>query len=166
MDIKTRISELLRLLSKDLFDREAIFETTFLSLFTEQPVYIYGRSGSGKNIIARRAIQMFRDINVLSFAKRYQEIPKNLEDYQIVFFQGFDSKNPLCHNFVNIIIQEKAARSLIMTSKERPEASLTDVGIADQVLFVLSLPETFSVESLQKLLKENIKLVNKNIREV
>lgn len=162
MDIKTRISELLRLLSKDLFDREAIFETTFLSLFTEQPVYIYGRSGSGKNIIARRAIQMFRDINVLSFAKRYQEIPKNLENYQIVFFQGFDSKNPLCHNFVNIIIQEKAARSLIMTSKERPEASLTDTGIADQVLFILTLPETFSVESLQKVLKENVN-INNNI---
>ncbi|HOG67846.1 MAG TPA: hypothetical protein PLT31_04695 [Fibrobacteraceae bacterium] len=160
MDIKTRISELLRILSNDLFDRESIFELTFLALFTEQPVYIFGRSGSGKNIIAKRAIQMFRDINVLTFAKRYQEIPKNLEDYQIVFFQGFDSKNPLCNNFVNITIQEKSARSLIMTSKERPEASLAEAGIADQVLFILSLPEIYSVNSLQKLLKENFNINN------
>lgn len=158
MDITTRISELLQILSNGLFARESIFEHTFLASFIEQPVYIFGRSGSGKNIIAKRAIQMFKNMNVLSFAKRYQEMPKNLEDYQTVFFQGFDSKNPLCSNFVNVIIQEKKTRSIIITSKERPESSLAEAGIADQVLFILSLPETYSVETLQKLLKVNVAL--------
>ena len=141
MEIKNRISELLGLLTNGLFDRGPIFELAFLSVFSEQSTYIFGRSGSGKNIIAKRLVQAFRDPNVLTFGKRQQEIPDEFNDYQIVLFQGFDSKSPICSSFVNIALQEKAGRSLLMISKDRPEVALNRAGVGDQILFVLSLPE-------------------------
>lgn len=160
METKKRISELLGLLTNGLFDRGPIFELAFLSVFTEQSTYIFGRSGSGKNIIAKRLVQAFRDPNVLTFGKRQQEIPNEFNDYQIVLFQGFDSKSPICSSFVNIALQEKAGRSLLMISKDRPEVALNRAGVGDQILFVLSLPEVYSVDALHQLLKENLNVKN------
>ncbi|NLO22914.1 MAG: hypothetical protein GX116_01060, partial [Fibrobacter sp.] len=165
MSINTKVLNLLNLLSNDLFEREYLLHLTFLALFIKQPVFLFGLSGSGKNFIARRAIQMFQNPKVLSFIKRYKQIPDNLNEYHFAFFQGFDSKNPLSHNFVNIILQEKESRSILITSKERPESALNRAGIADQIFLSLSLPEVYSPQTIEKLLTSTLSVHDIQIPE-
>ena len=154
MTITERISKLMNILTQGLMDREDLVRLGFLSIIAEQPIYLYGRSGSGKKIIIDRLIKAFRAPKVQQFGRRNHQVTEKSEPYSITIYNSFDGSNPSMANSVQIIMEERLTRALILSGHQRPDVALNEAGIADCIHLVLSIPDTISAEALLYLLKE------------
>ncbi len=155
MTLTERIRELLAILTRGLIEREAVVQLGFLSIIAEQPIYLYGRSGSGKKIIIDHLIKAFRAPKVQQFGRRNHQVTEKTEPNSITIYNSFDGSNASMANSVQIIMEERLTRALILSSHQRADVALNEAGIADSIHLVLSIPDTISAEALQHILNEH-----------
>ena len=152
MALKGRISNLMKALCNDIVERDVFLQIIFLCLFTNQPINICGRSGSGKSLLVRRAKHAFHNNKALLFGRRFLSLPEKLDDFDMVLFQDFDGDNIETKKTLQIIFQEFENKPILITGTRRPESTLSDAGIIDSITVSLSLPEHISSDSLKLLL--------------
>ena len=152
MALKGRISDLMKALCNDIVERDVFLQIIFLCLFTNQPINICGRSGSGKSLLVRRAKHAFHNNKALLFGRRFLSLPEKLDDFDMVLFQDFDGDNIETKKTLQIIFQEFENKPILITGTRRPESTLSDAGIIDSITVSLSLPEHISSDSLKLLL--------------
>lgn len=153
MTLSERISQLMTILTKGLTDRESIVQLGLLAIITEQPIYLYGRAGSGKKVIMEHLASAFRVPSLQAFGHRNAAITGKVESKDIITFNSFESDNAEMVHSVQIALEEHLARSLILISRERPDAALNKAGLTDSIHVVLTVPETLSQDALQELLR-------------
>src|SRR5574344_2531163 len=152
MTLPICIRQLIAILIKGLPDRESIVQLGLLSVITEQPIVIYGRSGSGKKIIMRRIGNGFRAPNQQEFGHRNAVITGKVEPKDIIVFNSFESDNAEMVHSVQIVLEEHLSRALVLITRERPDIALNKAGFADSIHLVLNVPDTLSSDALQELL--------------
>lgn len=152
MALKERINSLLVALKNGIVERDAFLQIIFLSILTNQPIYIFGRSGSGKSLLVKRAKQAFKANNTLFFGKRDRVLPEQISEYDMVQFVGFDGAESLTQKAIKIILQEFEDKPIILSGERRAESTLSEAGIIDAINISLALPESLKSVSLQKLL--------------
>lgn len=150
--LKERIKKLLSAVAEGVVDRDIFLQVIFLSVLTNQPLYIFGRSGAGKSLLLGRVLLAFKANNTLRYGRRRQTLPETFEEYDIMHFNDFDVKNEETKRAVQVIFQEFESRPIVITGSRRPESVLSEAGIIDSVGVALTLPETLSTESLKQLL--------------
>jgi len=153
MTLPERISQLMAILTKGLTDRESIVQLGLLSIITEQPIYLYGRAGSGKKVIMEHLTGAFRAPSLQAFGHRNAAISGKVEPKDIITFNSFESDNAEMVHSVQIALEEHLARALILISRERPDAALSKAGLADSIHIVLTVPEALSQDALEELLR-------------
>ncbi len=152
MAVKERIKSLMKALQQGIVERDVFLQIIFLSILTNQPIYIFGRPGSGKSLLVKRAKQAFAAKRTLRFGKRFRTLPDKLEAFDLVYFMSFDGSDEETRNAANIVFQEFEDRPIILSGSRRPESNLSEAGVIDSINISLSLPETLKPESLKQLL--------------
>ena len=133
MALKGRISDLMKVLCNDIVERDVFLQIIFLCLFTNQPINICGRSGSGKSLLVRRAKHAFHNNKALLFGRRFLSLPEKLDDFDMVLFQDFDGDNIETKKTLQIIFQEFENKPILITGTRRPESTLSDAGIMESM---------------------------------
>lgn len=77
MNLTERIALLLQKLSAGMPEREFWFQLAFLGIIINEPFYIFGRSGSGKSLLAKRLVSCIRKPKILSFGKKSTKYPEH-----------------------------------------------------------------------------------------
>lgn len=152
MALKERIKNLLDVLKQGVVERDSFLQLIFLSILTNQSIYVFGRSGAGKGLLVGRATRAFKNNNVLVFGKRTRMLPEDFNEFDMVHFKSFDGSEVLTQKAINVIVQEFKGKPIVISGERRAESSLCEAGVIDHIYLVLSLPETLKPESLQKLL--------------
>lgn len=158
MTLTKRISELLLALNKGIPEREACFQLGFLAAVSGEPFYLFGRSGSGKNLLAERLASAFKNAKILKVGTRQQAFPNNLSTFDVIIFQNFNPTDEETKENVKIALSDRGNAPLIITSDQRPEVTLNRADIADRVTLSIPLPESLSPAALCELLQNQSKL--------
>lgn len=158
MTLTKRISELLTALSNGIPEREACFQLGFLAAISGEPFYLFGRSGSGKNLLADRLASAFKNAKILKMGRRQQAFPSNLGTFDVIIFQNFNPLDEQTKENVKSALTDRENAPLIITSDQRPEVTLNRADIADRVTLSIALPESLSSAALCSLLQDQSKL--------
>lgn len=153
MTLTKRISELLTALGNGIPEREACFQLGFLAAISGEPFYLFGRSGSGKNLLAERLSNAFKNAKVLKVGNRQQVFPSNLSSFDVIIFQNFNPLDDETKENVKLALSGRENAPLIITSDQRPEVTLNRADIADRITLCITLPESLSPAALCNLLQ-------------
>lgn len=152
MTLAERIRKLLSELEKGLIERENLLRLAFLAVVTQQPTYLYGRAGSGKRALVEHLVSGFRGLNVRSYGRRLQELPKEAEPLDIAIFTSFEASISPMTTAIRAILDENLSRELLILGRNRPDACLAEAGLSDSIHLVLTFPDTVSPDALKDLL--------------
>ncbi|PWJ70064.1 MULTISPECIES: hypothetical protein [unclassified Fibrobacter] len=158
MTLTKRISELLTALNTGIPERESCFQLGFLAAVCGEPFYLFGRSGSGKNLLAERLANAFKNAKILKVGRRQQAFPNNLASFDVIIFQNFNPLDDETKDNIKIALSDRENAPLIITSDQRPEVTLSRADIVDRVTLSISLPESLSSAALCDLLQNQSKL--------
>ncbi len=151
MELKSRIQELMQFLTHDIVERDSFIHIIFLSFLTNQSIYVYGRSGTGKSLLVRRVTKAFATNKTLKFGKRIQALPENLDEYEVMYFADFDRSEEEIKKILRIAFYELNEKALVITGCSRPERVFSEIGVLDKLNIALQLPEFLSAESLKQI---------------
>lgn len=154
MTLTKRISELLLALNNGIPERESCLQLGFLAAINGEAFYIYGRSGSGKNLIANRITAACKSAKILKMGRRQHTFPTNLSTFDIIVFQDFNPLDDAAKENIQTAISDRADAPLILTSDQRPEVTLSRANIMDRVTLSVTLPESISPAALCDLLQK------------
>ncbi len=157
MTLTKRISELLQALYHGVPERETCIQLGFLATVMDAPLYIFGRSGSGKSLIADRIAAAFKNAKILKMGRRQQVFPNKLSAFDLIIFQNFNSQDDVTKENIHTAIHEREGASLILISDQRPEVALSRVEATDHIILSTSLPESLSPAALCSLLQDHSK---------
>ena len=124
MTLTKRISELMTSLVTGIPEREFQIQLGFLATLLGESFYLYGRSGSGKALILERWIAAFKNAKALKVGSREQDMPVNLDSYDIIEFLTYDPRNENVKDNVTIALEDHGKASLILSGEMRPEDAL------------------------------------------
>ena len=62
-EISERISQIIKNVCRDLYDREDVVRVVVLSILAGQNVFLYGPPGTGKSMISRKVSGIFESSN-------------------------------------------------------------------------------------------------------
>lgn len=158
MTLSKRISELLSALNAGVPERESCIQLGFLAAACGEAFYIYGRSGSGKNLIADRIVAAYKNAKILKMGRRQHTFPSNLSAFDMLVFQDFNPLDDTAKENIQTAISDKEQAPLILTSDQRPEVTLSRANIMDRVTLSVTLPESISPAALCDLLKKQGKI--------
>ncbi|MCF0223618.1 MAG: hypothetical protein HUK20_05055 [Fibrobacter sp.] len=158
MTLTKRISELLLALNHGIPEREFIIQLGFLAAVTGEPFYIYGRSGSGKNLLADRLSAIFKNGKILKMNRHQQNFPSALAPFDAIIFQNFNPLNESSKEYIQTALTDRENAPLIITGDQRPEVILNRADIIDRITISLALPESLSANALCELLQNQSKL--------
>ena len=153
MTLTKRISELMTSLVVGIPEREFQIQLGFLATLLGESFYLYGRSGSGKALILERWIAAFKNAKALKVGSREQDMPVNLDSYDIIEFLTYDPRNENVKDNVTIALEDHGKASLILSGEMRPEDALCRGEIIDNISLTIVLPENISAVALCELLK-------------
>ena len=153
MTLTKRISELMASLAAGIPEREFQIQLGFLATLLGESFYLYGRSGSGKALILERWIAAFKNAKALKIGSREQDMPANLDSYDIIQFLAYDPRNENTKANVNIALEDQGKASVILAGEMRPEDALCRGEIIDNISLTIVLPENISATALCDLLK-------------
>lgn len=163
MTLTKRISELLLALNYGIPEREAAIQLGFLASITGEPFYIYGRSGSGKNMLADRLVAAIKNAKILKMGRHQQNFPNNLTTFDAIIFQNFNPLDEASKENVQTALTGRENAPLIITSDQRPEVVLNRADIADRITLSVALPESLSAKALCDLLQNQSKMEDARI---
>lgn len=152
MTLAERIQALLREIEKGLVERENILRLAFLAIITQQPTYLYGRAGAGKRPVIRHLIAGFRDLGIQTYGRRNFDLPSAEKPADIAVFTSFDSSFAPMLDAIRAILDEHLSGELLLSGRMRPDAALSEAGLADSIHLVLTFPDTISPDALKELL--------------
>ena len=153
MTLTKRISELMASLAAGIPEREFQIQLGFLATLLGESFYLYGRSGSGKALVLERWIAAFKNAKALKIGSREQDMPANLDCYDIIQFLAYDPRNENTKSNVNIALEDHGKASVILSGEMRPEDALCRGEIIDNISLTIVLPENISATALCDLLK-------------
>lgn len=165
MTLTQRISELLQALNNGIPERESCIQLGFLATVTNEPFFVYGRSGSGKSLLADRLTQAFKEPRVLKIGRRQQAFPSKLGSFDFISFQNFNPIDEVAKENVQIALHDRENAALLISSDQRPESVLSRAEISDQITLTISLPDSLSPDALCELLQNLGYLENIHIPE-
>lgn len=160
-----RISQLLDALCNGIPERESYIQLGFLATVAGAPLYIYGRPGSGKSLIANRLAAAQKNPRILKVGRRQQNFPDKVSDFDIIIFQSFNSTDDDTKENIHTAIYDRNNAALILTGDQRPETALNNIDVADHIVLSMSLPESLSPKALCSLLQDQSKLNEPKIPE-
>lgn len=163
MTLTKRISELLTALCNGIPERESCIQLGFLATVTGAPIYIFGRSGSGKSLIANRLAASYKNARVLNVGRRQQAFPSKLNAFDIIIFQNFNPLDETTKENIHTALHEREDAALVLTGDQRPETALSRIEITDHIVLSISLPESLSPAALCGLLQDQSKLEEAHI---
>lgn len=153
MTLTERIALLLQKLSAGMPEREFWFQLAFLGIIINEPFYIFGRSGSGKSLLAKRLISCLRKPKLLSFGKKTTKYPDSISDRDLIIFNDFNPQDETLKQNLQIAMQEKGDIPLFILGDSRPESAMRLSGLADRITLTITLPESLSSNALCNLLQ-------------
>ena len=124
MTLTKRISELMASLVVGVPEREFQIQLGFLVALLGESFYLYGRSGSGKALILERWVAAFKNAKALKIGSREQDMPANLDSYDIIQFLTYDPRNEKIKDNVRITLEDHGKASVILSGEMRPEDAL------------------------------------------
>lgn len=160
-----RIMKLLEALCNGIPERESYIQLGFLASVAGAPMYIYGRPGSGKSLIANRLAAAYKDPRVLKVGRRQQNFPDRVGVFDIIIFQSFNSLDDVTKENIHTAIYDRNNAALILTGDQRPETALNNIDVSDHIVLSMSLPESLSPKALCSLLQDQSKLSDPKIPE-
>jgi MoxR-like ATPase len=146
-------------------ERQDRLQLAFLATVNNETFYLYGRTGSGKSFLIRRLLAAFKKVRLLQMGNRTQQLPDNLNDYDIILFQNFNPIDDSTKDNVRNALQDRTNTALILSSDIRPENAMGRAEIADEITLTISMPDSLSPEALCSLLQNQGKLQNFHIPE-
>ena len=158
MTLTQRIQELLQALCADFPERESCLKLGFLAAVNGEPFYLYGRTGSGKNLLANRLTAAFKNANILQVGTRQYDFPSKLSDFDLIIFQNFNPIDDSTKENVRNSLQYRDNASVILSSDIRPENAMGRAEIADEITLTISMPDSLSPDALCSLLKNQGKV--------
>ena len=76
--MKTRVTELITVLSDGLYEREEIVAVSLLSTLSGQSIFLYGLPGTAKSLIARRLSKVFKDSTHFEYLMQKFSTPEDV----------------------------------------------------------------------------------------
>lgn len=61
MPIKIRLKKLLKIISKDIFEKEKAFKLALLAMLSGESIFLFGKPGTAKSMLARRMKEIIKD---------------------------------------------------------------------------------------------------------
>lgn len=158
MTLTKRISELLTALCSGIPERETCIQLGFLATVTSAPMYIFGRSGSGKSLVANRLAASFKTPRILKMGRRQQTFPGKLNAFDMIIFQNLNPQDEEAKENIHTALHEREDAALAIIGDQRPESALSRLEITDHIVLSISLPESLSPAALCSLLQDQEKL--------
>ncbi len=124
MTLTQRIQELLQNLCVDFPERESCLRLGFLAAVNNEPFYLYGRTGSGKNLLTSRLISAFKDARVLQVGSRQHDFPAKVSDFDLIIFQNFNPIDDSTKENVRNSLRYSNNATVILSSDIRPENAM------------------------------------------
>ena len=158
MTLTQRIQELLQHLCADFPERESCLRLGFLAAVNNEPFYLYGRTGSGKNLLTHRLVSAFKDAKVLQVGSRQRDFPSKINAFDLIIFQNFNPIDDSTKENVRNSLQYRDNAAVILSSDIRPENAMGRAEIADEITLTIYMPDSLSPESLCSLLQNQGKV--------
>jgi len=76
--LKSRISNILKHLNNDLYEREEIISVSLLSALADQNIFLYGPPGTAKSLISRRLSKVFKTDNYFEYLMQKFSTPEEV----------------------------------------------------------------------------------------
>lgn len=165
MTLTERISELLQAMNNGIPERESCIQLAFLATVTNEPFFVYGRSGSGKSLLTDRLSQAFKESHVLKMGRRQQTFPNKLNAFDLIIFQNFNPADEESKENLQIALHDRENAALVVSSDQRPESVLSRAEITDHITLTVALPDSLSPDALCELLQNLGYLENVHIPE-
>lgn len=153
MSLRQRFSEILKIITQNIPEREYYVQLGFLTALVHEPFYLYGRPGCGSSLMIRRIASAFKDAKILKIDKKQKQLPENINDFNLIIFDNFTPGDEQSKNSLQIAIHDKANTSIIITGDQKPESVLSRSEVSDQVTLTIMLPENISSDALCKLIQ-------------
>lgn len=163
MTITKRIYELLQALYNGIPERESCIQLGFLASIVNEPFYLFGRSGSGKSLIAKRIAAAFKAPKILKMSRRQQVFPNKLNAFDFIIFKDLNPQDETAKENVHIALHDREDATLIITGEQRPESVLSRAEITDKITLTITLPESLSPNALCDLLQNHSKIEEAHI---
>ena len=157
MTLSTRIQNLMQALCHEFPERQDRLQLAFLATVNNETFYLYGRTGSGKSFLIRRLLAAFKKVRLLQMGNRTQQLPDNLNDYDIILFQNFNPIDDSTKDNVRNALQDRTNTALILSSDIRPENAMGRAEIADDITLTIYMPDNLSSDALCSLLQNREK---------
>ncbi len=78
MSYKDKITQMIKLLSSDLHEREHIIANCLLAILSGQSIFLYGLPGTAKSLIARRLSTAFTDAKIFEYLMQKFSTPEDI----------------------------------------------------------------------------------------
>jgi len=165
MTLTQRIHDLLQVLCADFPERESCLSLGFLAAVNSEPFYLYGRTGSGKNLLAKRLIAAFKEAKILQVGTRQHDFPTKLNVFDLIIFHNFNPIDDSTKENVRNALQDRENASVILSSDIRPENAMGRAEIADEITLTITMPDSLSPSALCSLLQNQGKSHNFSVPE-
>ena len=153
MTLRQRFSEILKIITQNIPEREYYVQLGFLTALVHEPFYLYGRPGCGSSLMIRRIASAFKDAKIQKIDKKQKQLPENLNDFNLIVFDNFTPGDEQSKSNLQIAIHDRANVSIIISGDQKPESVLSRSEVSDQVTLTIMLPENISPEALCKLIQ-------------
>lgn len=153
MNLRERFAEILKIITKDIPEREYYVQLGFLTALIQEPFYLYGRPGCGSSLFIRRISSAFKGAKILKLGKKQKELPENINDYNLIIFENFSPVDEQSKSNLQIAIHDHENNSIIIAGDQKPEAALNRSEVNDQVTLTIMLPDNISPNALCTLLQ-------------
>jgi MoxR-like ATPase len=78
MSYKDKITQMIKLLSSDLHEREHVIANCLLAILSGQSIFLYGLPGTAKSLIARRLSTAFADAKIFEYLMQKFSTPEDI----------------------------------------------------------------------------------------